>query len=115
MNREQKRAMQRAGQLDAEGSPVRERRDPAQRARSERVGARQFLAEVRSEMRKVAWPTREETIRLSIIVFIAVVALGALIFVLDLGAGQISHYLFPSKSITSTTTELVLAAFRGAP
>ena len=84
MNREQKRAMQRAGQVDAEGSPMaRDRRQPAKTVRKEeRTSPTQFFKEVRSELRKVAWPTREELIRYSIIVLVAIVALT--IFVLSL-------------------------------
>lgn len=87
MNREQKRAMQRAGQVDAEGAPVaaRERRTPTAKTTDERTSPRQFLREVRSELRKVAWPSREELIRYSIIVLVAIVFLTALISLLDFG------------------------------
>lgn len=85
MNREQKRAMQRAGQVDDEGTPVaRDRRQPAQTARKEeRTSPGQFLKEVRSELRKVAWPTREELTRYSIIVLVAIVALTLFVTALD--------------------------------
>ncbi len=85
MNREQKRAMQRAGQVDAEGAPLaRDRRQPAKTARNEeRTSPTQFSKEVRSELRKVAWPTREELTRYSIIVFVAIVALTMFVTALD--------------------------------
>lgn len=85
MNREQKRAMQRAGQVDAEGTPVaRDRKQPAKSVRKEeRTSATQFFKEVRSELRKVAWPTREELIRYSIIVLVAIVALTIFVTALD--------------------------------
>ena len=50
MNREQKRAMQRAGQLAADGTPVRERREPPTRTREDRVGPVQFGKEVRADV-----------------------------------------------------------------
>jgi preprotein translocase subunit SecE len=111
MNREQKRAMQRAGQLAADGSPVRERREPPTRNRSERVGPVQFVGEVRSELKKVAWPTRAETLRLSLIVFIAILVLGTFIFLIDLGFGQFTEFLFPAPSSTSNAAAHAASLF----
>ena len=85
MNREQKRAMQKARQVDAEGAPVqtRERRTPPAKTADERTSPRQFLREVRAELRKVSWPTREELIRYSIIVLVAIVVVTAFISAVD--------------------------------
>lgn len=85
MNREQKRAAQRAGQVDADGSPTttRDRRAPAQRLKSERTKPRDFVREVRGELKKVAWPTRDEVLRYSLIVLVALVVFTALVFGLD--------------------------------
>ncbi|MBP6728166.1 MAG: preprotein translocase subunit SecE [Microthrixaceae bacterium] len=104
MNREQKRALQRAGQLTADGSPVatRERRQPQVRSADSRTSPADFVREVRAELRKVSWPTRAETIRLSVIVFIAIVILGAFIFLIDLGFGQFTDFLFPSPSTSGS-------------
>src|SRR4051812_27224597 len=97
MNREQKRAMQRAGQIGADGAPVanRERRAAPGPTREDRTRPAAFVREVRSELKKVSWPTREETIRYSIIVFVAIVILGLFIFAVDLGFGQLTQFLFP--------------------
>ena len=57
MNREQKRMLQRQGEVDADGEPIRQRRETKQQRNEERTGFRQFLREIRSELRKVAWPT----------------------------------------------------------
>jgi len=74
MNRETKRRLQRQGALNEEGSPTRAPRTAtAPKPKEERTGIRQFLREVRAELRKVAWPTREETRTYSIIVLITVV------------------------------------------
>ena len=73
MNRETKRMLQRQGQLGADGAPdAPQRRQPRpRRARQEkRTGPRQFVREVRAELRKVAWPTRAEVINYSIIVLV---------------------------------------------
>lgn len=49
----------------------------------ERTSPTQFAREVRSEMRKVSWPTRTEVINYSLVVFFTVVVLTVLIGVLD--------------------------------
>ncbi len=101
MNREQKRALQRAGQINEDGSPAssKDRRSGAQqRVREQRTSPAQFVREVRAEMRKVMWPTREETIRYSIIVAIAIVILGAFVFLVDLGSARFVDFLFPAPS-----------------
>jgi preprotein translocase subunit SecE len=97
MNRQTKRMLQRQGQLDAEGAPARQRRPAAPPSRAparERTGPRQFLKEVRAELRKVAWPTRSEVINYSIIVLVAIVILTAFIALLDYGFGEAVLSLF---------------------
>ncbi|MDA8217318.1 MAG: preprotein translocase subunit SecE [Dehalococcoidales bacterium] len=42
-------------------------------------GAGRFIRDTRSELRKVVWPTREEAIRLTLIVILVSVAMGALL------------------------------------
>ena len=49
-----------------------ERRARSAAPQKERTGPRQYLSEVRGEMRKVAWPTRREVVNSTIIVLIAV-------------------------------------------
>lgn len=43
-----------------------------------------FLHEVRQELAKVTWPSRKEVITYSIVVLVTVVALGLLVFGLDM-------------------------------
>src|SRR3546814_1063087 len=66
MNRQQKRMLQRQGQVGADGEPVARKRQapPAARPKpkEERTTPAQFVREVTGEMRKVAWPTRAEVI-----------------------------------------------------
>ncbi len=83
MNRQQKRMLQKQGEIDADGAPVRARRAAPSNQRSERTSPRQFVHEVRSELRKVAWPSRDETINYSIIVLFTIVVLGSMIYGLD--------------------------------
>ena len=63
MNREQKRMAQRQGQ-DPEGeAPAKRTAAPARRpAKREPFRPGQFLREVRSELRQVAWPNRSEVV-----------------------------------------------------
>ena len=82
MNREQKRQLRRQGEVDEEGAPVRTRRQPTRQV-EERTSPGQFVKEVRSELRKVVWPTRAETINYSIVVLVAIVFVTALIAGLD--------------------------------
>ncbi len=87
MNREQKRMMQRQGQIGPDGEPVakqRKRPAPQPKAKDKRTTPLQFVREVRTELRKVAWPTRAEVINYSIIVLVTVVILTSLIAVLDI-------------------------------
>jgi len=80
LNREQKRALKRQGAIDERGAPVK---TPRQQTTRDRVGPVQYLREVRDEMRKVAWPTRPEVVRYSIIVTGTVVVYTAYVGGLD--------------------------------
>ena len=79
MNRAQKRAMQKMGAINEAGAPVRTPPAPKASRKDERTGIRQFLREVRAELRKVAWPTRTEVRRYSIIVLITVIIVTGLV------------------------------------
>ena len=84
LNREQKRLLQRQGEVDADGEPVRERRQPQQqRPGEDRVGVPQFSREVRSELRKVAWPSRSETTNYTVVVIFTIVVVTAVVAGLD--------------------------------
>ena len=96
MNRQQKRMLQRQGQVGVDGEPVARKRSapPAPRPKEQRTTPVQFVREVRGELRKVAWPTRPEIINYSIIVLVAVVLLTAYIALLDFGFGDVLLRLF---------------------
>ncbi|MDO8750137.1 MAG: preprotein translocase subunit SecE [Dehalococcoidia bacterium] len=49
-----------------------------------RRGVFQFFGEVVSELKKVTWPSRQETIRLTLLVIAVSVAIGVVLGVLDL-------------------------------
>ncbi|MDP2622682.1 MAG: preprotein translocase subunit SecE [Actinomycetota bacterium] len=56
--KEEKRAKDRRAQM------------MAQRRRKERVGFRQFVSEVRTELRRVAWPGRREVVTFTLVTLI---------------------------------------------
>jgi len=96
MNREQKRQMKRMGALNEQGNPTRSQPRPAA-ARSHdepRTSPQQYLREVRSEMRKVAWPEWPEVRKYSIVVLVTVVVITAIVFGLDSGFGELSSWLY---------------------
>jgi preprotein translocase subunit SecE len=81
LNREQKRNLRRTGAVDDKGAPTRVQRTAG--PKTSRVGPAQYMREVRDEMRKVAWPTKDEVVRYSIVVIITVVVYASLIGGLD--------------------------------
>lgn len=105
MNRETKRMMQRQGQMEADGSPSTRRAPAGTATRTQRQtkgGAPsrrrstpvQFVREVRDEMRQVAWPSREELINYTSVVFVTLVLMIGLIFGLNLAFGKLITLLF---------------------
>ena len=94
LNREQKRQLRKMGALDEQGKPTRAQ--PTAKKKNERVGIRQYLREVRDEMRKVAWPERPEVKRYSIIVIITVVVYTALVGGLDFVFSEFSQWFYSS-------------------
>ena len=53
-----------------------------------------YFREVMGELKKVIWPTREETRRLTIMVIIISVAVGAFLGALDMGFSRLAELLF---------------------
>jgi preprotein translocase subunit SecE len=46
-------------------------------------GLKRFFVETKAEFRKIVWPTRKQTINQTVIVLLAIVLIGALIWALD--------------------------------
>src|SRR5207245_10273305 len=92
VNRQTKRLMKRQG---GEAPAPPERRRPTQAApHRERTTPKQFVREVRAELRKVAWPTKTEVINSTIIVLVAVIVMTSLIFGMDYSFAKGVFYLF---------------------
>ena len=89
MNREMKRAQERAERAqkragtDRAAAPAAGTKRAAQQERRKRTGARQFLKEVRQELRKVDWPTRKELVTYTIVVLATITVLTAYVAGLD--------------------------------
>ena len=80
MNRQYKRMMKK--EEDRKKSAPRPTVKPPTQKR-ERTKPRQFLKEVIAELRKVAWPSRQEIFSYSLVVIVACVVIAALIFAMD--------------------------------
>jgi preprotein translocase subunit SecE len=94
MNRQTKRMMAKQG---ADGGPRKAdaRRQPASGApKREKIGPKQYVSEVKAELKKVAWPTKKEVVNSTIIVLIAVVIMTTLIFLFDYASAKFVLFLF---------------------
>lgn len=83
MNRQYKREMKKQEAAKKKATrpvPTKAAGAPAKR---ERTKPRTFIKEVWAELKKVAWPTREEVVAYSIVVLVAVIVIAALIFGMD--------------------------------
>jgi preprotein translocase subunit SecE len=115
VNRQTKRMLQRQGQLGPDGTPLapeRERQGPRQPQRGPAgrgpVGAppgRQTresvvtrlgngLKEVRGELRKVAWGTRDEVRNYTTVVIVTLIILVSFVFLLNLAFSKAVSALF---------------------
>jgi preprotein translocase subunit SecE len=52
--------------------------------KKQRVTVSQFLTEVRAEMKKVTWPTRDDVVSYTIVVMVTVVLMGGLVYFADI-------------------------------
>jgi preprotein translocase subunit SecE len=99
VNRETKRMLQRQGQLDKSGEPAapvksvpaqaRSKADPARRG-----GIKKYFNDVKSELKKVKWPSRQDVVSYSSLVFVVLVLVIAFIFGLNLVFSKLVFFLF---------------------
>ena len=95
-----KRMMQRQGQVGEDGAPAVQKRPqqrPQPKPASQRTKPREFLKEVRGELRKVAWPSRGEVINYSTVVLVTLVLLMGLILALDYGFAKAVLFIFKQQ------------------
>jgi len=80
MNRQYKRMMKKEEERK-KSAPRPTLKPPTQKR--ERTKPRQFFKEVIAELRKVAWPSRQEIFSYSLVVIVSCVVIAALIFGMD--------------------------------
>jgi preprotein translocase subunit SecE len=97
MNRQMKRAQRRQGtQVDRAQAAATARRAQVQEKRK-RTSARQFLKEVRQELKKVLWPTRQELVTYTIVVLVTVIVLTTYVFGLDVAFSRLVLNVFANN------------------
>ena len=91
---------QKTGSSQDKVKKTRVRRMPPPKKNTEPVSGRVKLwfREMRSELRKVVWPTPRQVLNNSIIVAVAVLIVGALIAVYDFGAEELVKAIIVSFS-----------------
>jgi preprotein translocase subunit SecE len=94
LNRQSRRFAQKQGLLDDDGEPVRQKREPRAGSGEPRTPPAQFLREVRKELKLVSWPSREEVINYSLVVFTLIVVFTTWVGLLDFGFGAAIVKLF---------------------
>ena len=88
MNRQTKRLLARQQAAQERGQKLAPQVRPSAAApgeRRKRTPPRQFLREVRSELKKVAWPTRGEVFTYTVVVLVTVTFVTFFVFGLDYG------------------------------
>lgn len=88
MNRQAKRAMQRQQRAGGERPSGPARRQAVEQKKRERTGFRQFLREVRQELKKVNWPDRKQMLTYTTVVLVTVIVLTSFVFALDFVIGK---------------------------
>lgn len=84
MNRQYKRAMaKQEAEKEKKTAARRPQVKPTAPAKKERTSPAQFVKEVIAELKKVAWPTRQEVVAYSIVVLVSVIVIATLIFGMD--------------------------------
>jgi preprotein translocase subunit SecE len=88
MNRQTKRLMARQEAAKQRSAPPQRRPQPGEQQRKKRTPPRQFLKEVRQELKKVNWPTRKELWSYFVVVLVSVVILTTYVAGLDYGVAK---------------------------
>ena len=84
MNRQMKRAQRRQERTSVErAQAVTQARRAQAQERKKRTPPRQFLREVRAELKKVNWPTRQELGAYTVVVLVSVTVLTTFVFGVD--------------------------------
>jgi preprotein translocase subunit SecE len=90
--RKLRREMERSQSQKKPAAPAKKKPQSGGPAKK-RTTPLQFLREVRAELKKVAWPTRTELIQSTMMVLVILLALMAIIYVMDLVFAQAATLL----------------------
>jgi len=85
MRRLQKKEEERARRRRKQGPRQKQRVRPGEERPSIFARFRQFVREVRQELKKVAWPTPQETMTFTVVVLVVTVVVTGLTFGFDFG------------------------------
>jgi preprotein translocase subunit SecE len=96
MKRMQERAERRQKRAPDDRAPATQARRVAVQEKRKRTSSRQFLKEVRAELRKVDWPTRTELIAYTVVVLVTVIVVTSYVFGLDLAFSKLILNLLSS-------------------
>ncbi|MGH7372505.1 MAG: preprotein translocase subunit SecE [Candidatus Methylomirabilales bacterium] len=78
-----KRMQRRQGTTMDRAAAAATNRRAASQEKRKRTSPRQFLKEVRQELKKVNWPTRQELFAYTVVVLVSVTVLTSFVFGLD--------------------------------
>ncbi len=83
-SREMRRMQQKLGMEKKREQLKKSRGGKKSGPKKQRITVSQFLTEVRAEMKKVTWPTRDEVVSYTIVVLVVVVLMGGLVYFADI-------------------------------
>lgn len=93
LNRELRRNQERSQKSAQKQRQAAQRKKASEKKKAEKKGmwktVIQFLRDVRIEMKKVIWPSRQEVINYTIVVLVTVTVVSTFILLLDLGLSRL--------------------------
>ena len=97
LNRELRRVQERSKQSAQKQRQVAQRKKAAEKKKAEKKSpwqtVVQFLRDVRIEMKKVIWPSRQEVINYTLVVLVTVTVVSTFVLVLDLILSKLLHLI----------------------
>ena len=97
VNRELRRVQEKSQAPGQKQRQMAQRKKAAEKKKAERKGIWktivQFFKDVRIEMKKVIWPSRQEVINYTLVVLITVTIVATFILVLDLILSRLLHLI----------------------
>lgn len=97
LNRELRRTQERSQKSAQKQRQVTQRKKAAEKKKAEKKGIWktivQFLRDVRIEMKKVIWPSRQEVINYTVVVLVTVTVVSTFVLVMDLILSKLLHLI----------------------